>query len=149
TIPLNNPDGAQNVKISFGLTNAGADLWWAVDNLKVSSGATSLFTDNFDELKPSLTAPIILPNPLSTHLWTPTPPSGWAVDNSQMPTGGVAEWRGWTFAVKGFWTEAAGDQRRTEFLNGRNVVAIADPDEWDDKTHPPGDFNSFLKTPSI
>jgi hypothetical protein len=37
-IPLNNPAGASNVVINFGLTDAGNDWWWALDNISVDAG---------------------------------------------------------------------------------------------------------------
>lgn len=39
-VPLNNPAGAQNMKITFGMLYAANDWWWAVDNIAVGAGAT-------------------------------------------------------------------------------------------------------------
>ncbi|MDP7649963.1 MAG: lectin-like protein, partial [Candidatus Thalassarchaeaceae archaeon] len=36
TVPLNNPDGASLLKMSFGMRNAGNDWWWAIDNLAIN-----------------------------------------------------------------------------------------------------------------
>lgn len=52
---------------------------------------------------------------------------------------GVTEWEGFTFADVDWWVAEAGDQDRSQFssTNGGNasgVVAVADPDEWDDQT---------------
>jgi len=38
TVVINNPAGASNMKVTFGLLNAGNDWWWAVDNVVVDSG---------------------------------------------------------------------------------------------------------------
>jgi len=38
TVVINNPAGASNMKLTFGLLNAGNDWWWAVDNIVVDSG---------------------------------------------------------------------------------------------------------------
>lgn len=88
-------------------------------------------------------------------VWTKTPPAGWSIDDSQMfaadnPDRGVTEWEGWSFAVRDWWV-LADDQTRSQFTKASGVVAIADPDEWDDRGSPAseGKFNSFLKTPSI
>ena len=45
----------------------------------------------------------------------------------------------------------AGDQNRSFFANGENVVAIADPDEWDDLGAPGsiGSFFSDMDTPAF
>ncbi len=37
-IDLNNPAGAQEVVIKFGMWDAGNDWWWAIDNLVVNAG---------------------------------------------------------------------------------------------------------------
>ena len=34
-LPLNNPAGAGNLKLKFGMIDAGNDWWWAVDNIAV------------------------------------------------------------------------------------------------------------------
>lgn len=98
--------------------------------------------------------------------WTHVPPAGWNVDNSEFiavqitpdnpdddadgfaDNDGRTEWAGWSFANKDFWL-AADNQRRSEFALSDGVVAIADPDEWDDVGHVESLFNSFLKTPEI
>ena len=38
-IPINNPDGADEIVISFGLLTAKNDWWWAFDNVKLISTA--------------------------------------------------------------------------------------------------------------
>ena len=76
------------------------------------------------------------------EVWTDTPPTGWAIDDSGVPgvgdpaTDGVTEWAGWAFTNKEWWTQTAGDQRRSEFVLAQGTVAVADPDEWDDAPHP-------------
>jgi hypothetical protein len=71
------------------------------------------------------------------------------IDNSALPTGGVTEWAGWSFTDPAWWAQAAGDQGRTQFTKASGVIAVADPDEWDDLPHDAGTYNTFLKTPSI
>ena len=87
--------------------------------------------------------------------WTAEPPAGWTVDNSKMPMDagellGTTEWRGWTFADPVFWA-SVDNQRRDEFLSSSGIVAIADPDEWDDNGGPAGfgNFESYLISPAI
>ena len=91
-------------------------------------------------------------------VWTNEPPADWVSDNSMLFGAdeegvGVTEWKGWAFASKDWWIEAAEDQRRSEWLSGKGTVAIADPDEWDDLGSPggqePGGFNTFMTTPPI
>ncbi len=162
TIPLNNPPGATSMIITWGLTNAVNNWWWAIDNIKVDR-VGPLFEENFDSLP--LQDSIDEPN-FGTEVWTNEPPSGWSIDNSEMFKGywdpepppedftlwpGRSEWKGWAFATIEWWP-TVDDQRRSEFLKASGTVAIADPDEWDDSGSPVaqgGMFNSFLKTPEI
>lgn len=97
---------------------------------------------------------------VNAHAWTDTPPTGWSVNDSGVPfvsssTRGVTEWKGWSFTDKAWWTTIAGDQGRSGFTLGQGTVAVADPDEWDDKGAPitgtpfGGYYNAFLTTPAI
>ncbi len=79
--------------------------------------------------------------------WTPAAPTGWSVDNSRMPTGGVTEWRGWTFATDEFWSRSQIGQERENALRTRGVFAVADSDEFADKTGG-SSFDSTLTTPA-
>ncbi|MFD9027435.1 hypothetical protein [Streptomyces parvulus] len=64
-----------------------------------------------------------------------------------MGTGGVAEWRGWTFTTDEFWTSARRDQSRESNIRARNVFAVADGDEWYGKSVT-GTFDSTLVSPA-
>jgi len=67
-------------------------------------------------------------------------------------TQGVREWEGWSFVQKDWWASVAGDQNRTQFTLGTGNVAVADPDEWDDRGDPDttcGFYNAFMGTPAI
>ncbi|WP_241695039.1 alkaline phosphatase family protein [Streptomyces sp. C] len=104
-------------------------------------------SDAFDSLRPNLQARVDETGiPAGTKGFTHTPPAGWSVDNSKMGTGGVAEWAGWAFATDEFWSQAQRDQWRELNVRSRDVFAVADSDEWDDKTHT-GTFDSTLITP--
>ncbi|RSS40864.1 nucleotide pyrophosphatase [Streptomyces sp. WAC07061] len=103
--------------------------------------------DPFDTLRPSLQARVDETGiPAGTKGFTHTPPAGWSVDNSKMGTGGVTEWAGWAFATDEFWSQAQRDQWRELNVRSRDVFAVADSDEWDDKAHT-GTFDSTLITP--
>ena len=93
-------------------------------------------------------------------VWTDTPPEGWAIDESGIPgigdptTDGMSDWAGWAFTDKEWWTSVAGDQRRSEFTLGQGTVAVADPDEWDDRDRiadPIADdpYDTWLSTPPL
>ena len=116
-----------------------------------------LFSENFDGL---VLGPNVDETLANAQAWTGSPPAGWMVDDSGVPfvadaTRGVAEWEGWSFANKDWWVSAAGDQQRGEFALGAGTVAVADPDEWDDKGNPingtpfAGYYNALFKTPAI
>jgi hypothetical protein len=61
----------------------------------------------------------------------------------------MPEWRGWTFTQPAWWATVAQDQGRSQFTKGTGVIAVADPDEWDDAARSPGTYNSLLRTPAI
>jgi hypothetical protein len=125
----------------------------------------ALFFEDFEgvTLEPQKEETTAIEDPV----WTHDPPEGWSVDNSDFPAvvidpvenpdgdgdgyadqDGRTEWAGWSFARKDFWV-AADDQRRSEFAFAQGVVAVADPDEWDDSSHLQSLYNSSLSTPQI
>ncbi|MGJ3192880.1 alkaline phosphatase family protein [Paenarthrobacter sp. FR1] len=119
---------------------------WNLDGTSIGN----LTQDAFDSLRPVLQPRVDeTAIPAGTLGWTKTTPDGWSIDNSAMPTGGTAEWRGWTFATDDFWTAAQLDQRRETTVRGRDVIAVADSDEWDDKQHASGQFDSTLVSPAF
>ncbi len=104
-------------------------------------------SDPFDTLRPNLQTRVDETGiPAGVKGFTHTPPAGWSVDNSKMGTGGVTEWAGWAFATDEFWSQAQRDQWRELNVRSRDVFAVADSDEWDDKSHS-GSFDSTLITP--
>ena len=119
--------------------------------------AVDLFAENFEGL--TLGPVVTYQSELrDREAWTDVPPDGWIADNSGVPTvgnpnTGVVEFEGWRFVDKEWWIRTAGDQRRGEFLNATGIVAVADPDEWDDFGNPRpedlGFFDARLRTPSI
>ncbi|MFB7052246.1 alkaline phosphatase family protein [Streptomyces vinaceus] len=103
--------------------------------------------DPFDTLRPGLQARVDETGiPAGVKGFTHTPPAGWSVDNSKMGTGGVTEWAGWAFATDEFWSQSQRDQWRELNVRSRDVFAVADSDEWDDKSHT-GSYDSTLITP--
>ncbi|WP_329445022.1 alkaline phosphatase family protein [Streptomyces sp. NBC_01426] len=103
--------------------------------------------DPFDTLRPNLQARVDETGiPAGVKGFTHTPPAGWAVDNAKMGAGGVTEWAGWAFATDEFWSQSQRDQWRELNVRSRDVFAVADSDEWDDKSHT-GTFDSTLVTP--
>ncbi|MFF2040390.1 alkaline phosphatase family protein [Kitasatospora sp. NPDC058170] len=120
------------------------DPAWGLDGSPIGS----LVPDAFDALRPQLTGRVDETGIAAGTLgFTHTPPSGWSVDNSAMGTGGIAEWRGWSFTTDEFWTKTQRDQNRELNVRSRNVFAVADSDEWADKTFK-GSYDSTLVSPS-
>ncbi len=109
-----------------------------------------LLSESFDTLVLGASVDEI---PSGVSVWTPTPPAGWSVDRSGVPAGGVTEWRGWSFASRTWWSTVAGDQNRSQFTRGIGTIAVADPDEWDDRGSPApstlGAYNARLRTPTL
>lgn len=121
------------------------DPAWNLDGTALAE----LKPDAFDALRGSLRTPVDETGlPAGTKGWTNTAPEGWSIDNSKMPAGGVTEWRGWAFATDEFWTNAERGQGRETNVRARDVFAVADSDEWDDKAHGAGPFDSTLVSPS-
>ncbi|MFE6667854.1 alkaline phosphatase family protein [Streptomyces sp. NPDC057697] len=121
------------------------DPAWDLDG----SSLAELEPDAFDALRPSLRAPVDETKlPAGVKGWTNTAPEGWSIDNAKMPAGGVTEWRGWAFATDEFWTNAERGQGRETNVRARDVFAVADSDEWDDKAHGAGQFDSTLVSPA-
>ncbi|MGW0122381.1 alkaline phosphatase family protein [Streptomyces sp. NPDC003327] len=136
-------DVAPTVLAHFGVT---ADPAWQLDGKAIGT----LTPDAFDALRPSLNTRVDeLALPSTLKGWTTTAPGGWTVDNSAMPTGGVTEWRGWSFATDEFWSNTDLGQGRETNVRARDVFAVADSDEWDDKAHGAGQFDSTLVSPAF
>lgn len=120
------------------------DPAWGLDGKPVQERST----DPFDALYGSLSARVDETGiPTSVLGFTHTPPSGWSVINSAMGTGGVTEWRGWSFATDEFWSRTQRDQSRELNVRSRGVFAVADSDEWADRTFS-GGYDSTLVTPA-
>ncbi|WP_345709949.1 alkaline phosphatase family protein [Kitasatospora paranensis] len=120
------------------------DPAWQLDGRPIDT----ITPDAFDGLRPGLQSRTDETGiPVGVKGWTHTPPAGWSIDNSAMPTGGVTEWRGWSFATDEFWTATQLGQSRETNVRARNVFAVADSDEWDDKAHGTGRFDSTLVSP--
>ncbi|MFE2009913.1 alkaline phosphatase family protein [Streptomyces sp. NPDC059491] len=136
-------DIAPTVLTHFGVTPAPA---WQLDGKAIGA----LTPDAFDALRPSLKSRVDeLGLPSTLKGWTTTAPTGWSIDNAAMPSGGVTEWRGWSFATDEFWSNSQLGQGRETNVRARNVFAVADSDEWDDKAHGAGQFDSTLVSPSF
>ena len=77
---------------------------------------------------------------------------GWQMikaDDHGIKNGGtsVKEFDGWTFVDPVWWNQSAGGQNRSLFAKASGVIAVADPDEFDDLSD--SKFNAALITPSI
>ncbi|MFD0269249.1 alkaline phosphatase family protein [Streptomyces sp. NPDC127106] len=127
------------------LAHVGAAAGTAIDGIPLSAPDDN---DPFDTLRPNLQARVDETGiPAGVKGFTHTPPAGWSVDNSRMGSGGVTEWAGWAFATDEFWSQSQRDQWRELNVRSRDVFAVADSDEWDDKSHT-GSFDSTLVTPA-
>jgi hypothetical protein len=143
-------------------TAGGAGLLY-IDDVRVAvpggPQTLALFAEDFDGVP---LGPNVEEGGAGTvqEAWSDTPPAGWTIDESGVPgvgdpaVDGVTEWAGWAIADKQFWIDTDG-QRREEFTLAQGAVAVADCDEWDDSTHPPGynpasdAYDTWLTTPAI
>lgn len=130
-----NVDIAADVLHTFGIPIPGA-----LDGRPLDA----VSTDPFDTKAGALQARVDETGiPATTLGWTKSMPTGWTVDNTGMGTGGVSEWRGWSLASDVFWTGTETGQGREDNVRARGVFAVADSDEWSDKSHT-GTFNSRI-----
>ncbi|MER6462309.1 alkaline phosphatase family protein [Streptomyces sp. NPDC001228] len=135
------PDVAVSALAHLGVA---IDPAWGLDGRPVQQPAP----DAFDALRGRLQSRVDETGIAASVLgFTHTPPTGWSVDNSAMGTGGVTEWRGWSFTTDEFWTQAQRDQNRECNVRARGVFAVADGDEWNDKAVT-GTFDSTLVSPA-
>ena len=107
---------------------------------------TVLLSETFDLLP---LGPFTVETPVDGTDFTRTPPLLYQVDNSQMPGGSTSEFNGWSFMDKNSWIAASDDKSGNFFTRGTGTVAVADSEEWDDRPHNAGQFNSFLVTAPI
>ncbi len=145
-LDIDNPAGASSLTVSFTY-EAGNNWWWAIDNVVVSYvDSPVIFEENFDSVELTAFTSDSESGGDGTD-WSATPPEGWVQNNDGVPAGGVDEFAGWTFLDPVSWNASAG-QARDQFAKGRNVVAVADGDEWDDSS-PGARMETFLTTPDI
>lgn len=117
------------------------DPAWGLDGVPIGTPST----DPFDTVAPSFRGVVDEPaKPQDTAGWTKQTPAGWSID--ERTTDGVAEYRGWSFMTGEFWTTSEEGQGRGSFVRGRDVIAVADPDEWNDKGNPVGAGKRFDST---
>ncbi|MFF3322104.1 alkaline phosphatase family protein [Streptomyces sp. NPDC002889] len=134
-------DVAATVFKQLGIT---PDPAWGLDGKAVQERSA----DPFDALQSSLTPRVDETGiPASVLGFTHTAPSGWSVINNAMGTGGVTEWRGWSFTTDEFWSRTHRDQWRELNVRARGVFAVADSDEWDDRANS-GGYDSTLVSPA-
>jgi len=143
--------GDGQINVDFDVSNPGKTT------VTATIEKTVLFAEDFEGLT---LGPNIDEALAGDAVWTDTPPEGWAVDESGIPgigmdvTDGITEWAGWAFVDKAWWVEAAEDQDRSLFDLGTGIVAVADPDEWDDGERLPipisaDPYDTWLTTPEI
>ncbi|WP_299527786.1 alkaline phosphatase family protein [uncultured Streptomyces sp.] len=135
------PDVAASALAHLGIA---ADPSWGLDGRPLQTPVA----DAFDTLRPQLTTRVDETGIGAAVIgFTHTPPAGWSVENTAMGTGGMTEWRGWSFTTDEFWTAAERGQQRESNVRARNVFAVADGDEWVDKSSS-GTFDSTLVGPA-
>ncbi|WSM88544.1 NEW3 domain-containing protein [Actinacidiphila glaucinigra] len=107
-----------------------------------------LLAEDFESLAPALAPAADLSRP-GLLGWTRNAPEGWTVTNAPAMPQGTRELQGWSFLSKQFWFAAGQD--RPAFGRALGVVAVADPDDWDDTGSPSGRgrFDSTLSTPAV
>jgi hypothetical protein len=151
------PSGANSMRLRFELLDAGNNWWWAVDNIQVRAATLPrrlvLLRENFDSVP---LGPNVNESLAGERVWSGVPPQGWSFDDSGVagindPARGMTEWKGWAITSRPWWVSIAGDQGRSGFTRGTNAIAVADPDEWDDRGAPTqlGTFNGRMSSAAV
>ncbi|MFJ4108387.1 alkaline phosphatase family protein [Oerskovia enterophila] len=122
------------------------DPSWGLEGVPIGTPSR----DPFDTVATAFQGVVDEPaKPEDTQGWTKQTPAGWSIDE-RTPDVGVTEYRGWSFMSGEFWTTSQEGQGRGSFVRGRDVIAVADPDEWDDLGEPTvsgARFDSTLWSP--
>ncbi|WP_299541368.1 phosphocholine-specific phospholipase C [uncultured Streptomyces sp.] len=105
--------------------------------------AGHLIGENFESLTGKLTASA------GVLGWTAQAPDGWQVVNAATMPQGTPELQGWSFMTKRRF--AVGGQDRAAFGRALGIVAVADPDDWDDtgSAASKGKYDSTLVSPTV
>ncbi|TDD50280.1 phospholipase C, phosphocholine-specific [Kribbella antibiotica] len=108
-----------------------------------------LLDEDFESLADKLQVAAERPAPAGLLGWTPTPPAGWSVVNAPGMPQGPKDLQGWTFMTKRM--HSTGGQDRDLFKLGLGVLAVADPDDWDDLDGASGRgaYDSTLVSPAV
>ncbi|MFE7712975.1 phosphocholine-specific phospholipase C [Streptomyces sp. NPDC057486] len=131
--------------------NLSGKVRQAIASLSAKTGPVMtghLLAEDFESVAPALAPAADLSRP-GLLGWTRTTPEGWTVTNAPAMPQGTRELQGWTFLSKQFWFP--GGQDRPNFSRALGVVAVADPDDWDDTGSPSGRgrFDSTLTAPAV
>ena len=151
------------IAIGFGDKNnpqAGGSGKIYIDDIRLAAeaapvGPILVFAEDFESVVLGTT---IEESAGTENVWSDVPPDGWTVDRSGVPgygdlaNDGVHEWAGWAFAQRDWWF-TVDPQTRDSFQLSEGTIAVADPDEWDDTTHPDsaseGWYKTYMYTPEI
>lgn len=126
----------------FDHVGVEVDPAWELDGIPIGAESDDPFDTLWGELEGVVDEPA---KPDELLGWTKTTPDGWEIDE-QTPDLGVTEYRGWSFMTGQFWATSEIDQGRESFFRGRDVVAVVDPDEWDDLGNPTQDGHRLDST---
>jgi hypothetical protein len=169
TLRLHGPDASESRPESDGTPGSMVitwdhqghnSWWWSIDNIEIADEQRTLFAENFDSLK---LGPFVSASETGGDGtdWTASPPEGWSmtrggghgpkidhkiIDELQTNSETIAEFDGWTFVDPVSWNATAG-QGRERFSRGTGVIAVADSDEFNDRSA--ARFNASLSTPPI
>ena len=145
------------------VTNEAGEVLSAagIVSVQASLGVT-IWSEDFEGLE---LGPNVDEGLAGEQVWTKTPPAGWFINDEEVPgtwawqgledeegypeLDGVTEWAGWSIADVKWWSQTAGNQRRSEFTKAIGAAAIADGDEWDDSAREGGNMNAFITTEAI
>ncbi|MCM2419377.1 phosphocholine-specific phospholipase C [Streptomyces sp. RKAG293] len=152
TPPASLPAGGTHRLLVVSRARAGDRLALAEAEIAARTApsmAGHLLGEDFESLAGALKPAVDRGSPADLLGWTAAAPAGWTVTNAAAMPQGTRELQGWTFMTKRFWS--TGGQDRAGFTRGLGIVAVADPDDWDDTGAPSakGRFDSTLASPAV
>lgn len=124
------------------------DPAWGLDGIAIGTPSA----DPFDTVKTDQSVVDEPAKPADSGGWSTKLPKSWSRVDKTPAGSGVTEYRGWRLMDGEFWATSEEGQGRGSFVRGRDVIAVADPDEWNDKGDPVSTgavFDSALTTPSV
>ena len=82
-------------------------------------------------------------------VWSNTTPTGWLLNDAQLPADDFTRWEGWRFVDASWWNLQGTDPLRSLFHRASGVLLVADANARKTAPDASGTMSSYLSTPPI